>query len=45
MHKQQNARPGYDNIIHPCQALLFNIPLPYEINFCSGVEISVKGQF
>lgn len=34
-----------DAIVHPRQALLFNIPLPYEINFCSGVEISGKGQF
>lgn len=32
-------------IVHSRQAMLFNILLPYEINLCSGVEISVKGQF
>lgn len=34
-----------DAIVHSPKALLFNIPLPYEINFCSGIEISGKGQF
>lgn len=32
-------------IVYSRQAVLFNILLPYEIYFCSGVEISVKGQF